>query len=515
MSNVLLKQGLEEITRLFRHRQFSEARTLARKIADQNSSNIDVWLMLARTEQHLQNFPAMLNATQTALKYHPNNLTANLIDIEALGYCGKVDEAIAAVQKLEVPDADASAWRRIAGLHTHLGRHQDAHRCLHKAQKAGGDTVDTLLALGASEMVLGNLGVSEMLFDESIKKFPTQYEVYYTRATLRRQTVDNNHVEELQDILYHAGLKSQSVALVPLHYALAKELEDLGRWDSAFKHFSIGANLRRNAMVYNVENDLETIRHICASFGADFFTRCGPGFTDAEPVFIVGLPRSGSTLIDRILSSASTVESLGEINDFAYALMRLAGPSQGKSDLITRASTTVDLEELGSAYMQASRGYGCKALHLIDKTPLNALYVGLIAAALPNAKIIHVSRHPMANGFATFKTLFRMGYPWSYSLKDIGRYTSAHRSLMDHWRDVLPGRIIEIEYEALIADQKTVSRYLYEQCGLEWADDYLAFHKNTSPVSTASAAQVRKPLYKDAVDLWRHYEEYLSDMRTV
>jgi hypothetical protein len=167
---------------------------------------------------------------------------------------------------------------------------------------------------------------------------------------------------------------------------------------------------------------------------------------------------------------------------------------------------------LGKAYCEAVRGWSDGPTHLLDKTPLNFLYAGLIAQGLPRARIVHVRRHPMAVGHAMFKTLFRMGYPFSYDLADIGRYYGAYAKLMAHWRDVLGPRLIEVEYENLVDDLHAQSRALVSACDLSWSDACLAFHENKSPSVTASAAQVRRPLYRDSRDLWRHYETQLAPL---
>jgi hypothetical protein len=223
------------------------------------------------------------------------------------------------------------------------------------------------------------------------------------------------------------------------------------------------------------------------------------------------MPRSGTTLVDRILSGSDAVESRGELNDLALAVTQLTPAADGKRKRIAMARDIVP-KELGAAYAHAVRSWADGPAHLLDKTPLNFLYAGLIAKALPRARIVHVRRHPMAVGHAMFKTLFRMGYPFSYDLTDIGRYFGAYAKLMTHWRAMLGPRLIEIGYENLVDDLEGESRRLVAACGLDWNDACLAFHKNKSPSVTASAAQVRRPLYRDSLDLWRRYEAQLAPL---
>ena len=229
--------------------------------------------------------------------------------------------------------------------------------------------------------------------------------------------------------------------------------------------------------------------------------------------FIVGLPRSGSTLLDRILGSHSAVASRGERADFALELVRTAGPAANKTDLVHR-STQLDFRLLGQRYC-AHLPTTANARQ-IDKTPANFLYLGLIAAALPQARIVHVRRQPMDACYAMYKTLFRMAYPFSYDLRDLGHYWLAYQRLMAHWRALLPSeRYIEIDYEDLVANQEAVTRRLVAHAGLPWEDACLSFERNPQPSLTASAAQVRQPIYNSSVGLWRRYESELAPLAAI
>jgi hypothetical protein len=225
----------------------------------------------------------------------------------------------------------------------------------------------------------------------------------------------------------------------------------------------------------------------------------------------MGLPRSGTTLIDRILSSHSQVASLGEVNDFAFSLMHCVGEVANKLELIER-SASADFESLGRRYVDGIRNYPASEICLIDKTPLNYLYLGLIHQALPCAKVIHVRRNPMDSCFGMYRTLFRAGYPFSYDFSDLAKYYIAYSRMMRHWRDVLGDWFMDVSYDSLVDAQEQVSREMIEFCGLEWQEACLEFHRNDAPVATASSAQVRQPVYREALQRWRKYEAQLQPL---
>ena len=257
------------------------------------------------------------------------------------------------------------------------------------------------------------------------------------------------------------------------------------------------------------------MNEIRVQFDEAFFAQHPVGYPDESPIFVLGMPRSGTTLIDRILSSHSTVGSVGESDEFSHLIIRRTrpdGPQEGIDIRHIRKARNLDWDSAGREYCRAVRGLLPGYEHLLDKTPRNFLYVGLILAALPNAKIVHLRRQPVDSCYAIYKTLFRQGFPFSYDLRDTGNFYLGYRELMEHWRRVLPGRFLDVDYEDLVDHQEEVSRRMISFCGLEWEDACLSFEKNTSPSATASAAQVRRPIYKSSVALWRRYEQELQPL---
>jgi tetratricopeptide (TPR) repeat protein len=366
---------------------------------------------------------------------------------------------------------------------------------------------------------LGDMEGAEADYDVVIAARPTDYEAYLNRSELRQQTVERNHIPELESMLARAAADPRGT--VQIQYALAKEYEDLGEYERSFQHLRSGADLRRAHMKYDVSVDVATVDWIIDSFpGIQSRTGVIPaagGSPSSPPVFIVGLPRAGSTLVERILSSHSDIAGAAELDCFARALVDAASRVTGKTRMprqdLVKASALVDFAALGEDYTRRARAALGLEGRFIDKMPLNYLYCGLIHKALPDAKIIHVTRHPMAAGYAMYKTLFKDAYPFSYDLDDIARYYLAYRRLMDHWREVLGEALLEVRYEDVIRDQLGQTRRLLRHCELPWQDQCLEFHRNPAATTTASASQVRRPLYRTSLEKWRHFASPLEPLR--
>ncbi len=425
---------------------------------------------------------------------------------------GEVEACRRALHALAAEAREQPVLLQELGLrYTTLGLHEPAEHCYRRAVELRPLDPDGLYNHATALIALGRFEDAEAILDQVIRLAPGDGSAWYNRSTLRRQAPARNHVPQIE-----ARVREMAPAdpeRIPLCYALAKEYEDLGRHGDAFAALRQGADARRQRLRYRVEDDLDTMRLIQDVFGDDFFRQVPPGHDDRRPVFVVGLPRSGTTLVDRILGSHSAVTSRGESSDLAQALVRIAGPARSKLELVQR-SARMDLRAFGQAYCDTLPPG--PALRVVDKTPANFLYLALISAALPQARIIHLRRNPMDACYAMYKTLFRMAYPFSYDLEDLGRYWLGYRQLMAHWRSRLPQeRWLELDYETLVDDQEAASRRLIAHAGLPWEPACLAFEHNPQPTLTASAAQVRQPIYRTSVGLWRHYAKELEPLRMI
>jgi tetratricopeptide (TPR) repeat protein len=401
----------------------------------------------------------------------------------------------------------------IGGFFNLAGDQQRAIVAYDQAVALAPDHPHYLFNRAAVRVFVGRLAEAECDYDRVIALDPADYEAYKHRADLRTQTADRNHVAELESLI--AKPLADWRAEVQLRYALAKEYEDLGEHKQSFRNLELGARRRREHLRYDVATDVATADWIIDAFPEGPRT-VAPGVSEQAPIFIVGLPRSGTTLVDRILSSHSAIRSAGELNYFALcvvdAVRRRSGKTQMPRRELVARSADIDFAALGQDYLARARS-AATGVRFIDKMPLNYLYCGLIRRALPNARIVHVVRHPLAHAYAMYKTLFKDGYPFSYDLTDIGRYYIAYRRLMDHWVRTMPAAIHQIDYESLVSDQSVETRKLLEFCGLPWEDACVDFHRNPTATTTASAAQVRRKIYDTSVTQWRHYESELAALR--
>jgi tetratricopeptide (TPR) repeat protein len=480
---------------------------------------------------------ADLAAVEAQLGRDPRNAILHLRHAHCLLAIGRRPDACkAAAQAARYAPPEPRLWDAIGSVFSYGNDQAAALAAYDEAVRLAPDEPQFRFNRATVRRFLGQLAEAEADYDRVIALRPTDYEAYKNRSDLRTQTAARNHVDELEALLARLEVAppspspspspsspspspSPAVAggefrgVVQLRFALAKEYEDLGRYADSFRQLSQGARLRRAHMRYDVAVDVATVDWIIEAFPAPPAPPTAEASIEA-PVFIVGLPRSGTTLVERILDSHSALTSAGELDCFALAIVAAAQRRSGRLELPRRElvamSADLDFPALGRDYLTRVRAAAGPPGRFVDKMPLNYLYGGLIRRALPNAKIVHLTRQPMAACYAMYKTLFKDGYPFSYDLDEIASYYIAYRRLMAHWHATLPGAIFELSYERLVADHVGETRKLLEFCGLPWEDACAEFHRNPSASTTASAAQVRRPVYASSVAQWRHYERELG-----
>jgi hypothetical protein len=303
-----------------------------------------------------------------------------------------------------------------------------------------------------------------------------------------------------------------------LCFALGKALEDAGQFQQSFEYYARGNAQKRAASRYRPETiELNMRLQIEACTPALFARHRESGAPAPDPILIVGLPRSGSTLIEQILASHSAVEGTHELADIPRIVVDLKGREPESDDprypALLAQMTPADFRRLGEKYLTDTRIYRTGRARFIDKMPNNFRHIGLIHLMLPNARIIDARREPMACCFGNLKQLFATGQEFTYSVEDIARYYRTYLELMRHWERVLPGRVLRVQHEDLVDDLEGNVRRILDYCGLAFEPACVEFHKTERSVRTASSEQVRQPIYREGLDQWRHYEPWLEPLR--
>jgi tetratricopeptide (TPR) repeat protein len=364
---------------------------------------------------------------------------------------------------------------------------------------------------------IGRTGEAVEAYRRALALDPTLGEAWWSLANLKTVAFDADDQAAMASALERSDL--QPIDRLQLHFALGRALEDAGRYEASFEQYARGNALQRRRLDYDADETTGQMRRTRALLGRGFFAgRAGQGCARPDPIFIVGLPRSGSTLVEQILASHSQVEGTQELLYMPGLAARLAGParreSEGAYPDVLAALSPQELRDLGEDYLARAQAHRrTDRPFFIDKLPNNWAHVGLIHLALPNAKIIDARRHPLGCCLSGFKQHFAVGQPFTYDLTEIGRYYADYVTLMAHFDEVLPGRVHRVIYERLVADLEGETRALLDYCGLPFEDACLRFHENRRAVRTASAGQVRRPIFTDAADHWRNFEPWLAPLK--
>lgn len=412
------------------------------------------------------------------------------------------------------PDNPSFVFLRAAAL-ARVGEYAEAIAIYQRALQRFPNSARTWLSLGHALKTAGRSADSIAAYARAAEIAPNFGEAYWSLANMKTYRFDAPAVSRMQAQLNSADLSQED--RFHLHYALGKAFEDAGDFAQSFQHYRQGAAIRRTGVSYDADETTgATQRHI-DMFSRDFFAaRAEQGAPAPDPIFIVGLPRAGSTLIEQMLASHSAIEGTMELPDIIMLAKRIGG---GKirgglyPEMVAELSAD-DLRALGEEYLSRTRVQRKTGKpFFIDKMPNNFQHIGLIQLILPNAKIVDVRRHPMANCFSAYKQHFARGQVYSYDLTELGRYYQDYVRLMRHFDDVLPDRVHRLHYEDVIADPEREIRRLLAYCGLPFEPACLSFYANRRPVRTASSEQVRQPIYGEGVDHWRHYEPWLAPLR--
>jgi tetratricopeptide (TPR) repeat protein len=433
----------------------------------------------------------------------------------ALIALGRTLEADAVTRHLiNVEPASPQTWVTVAAVATRLMRQERALAAYQRAAELQPAEVGLRISVGHVQKTLGQRTDSEASYKGALQLDPGRADAWWSLADLKNYTFTDAEVDRLKRLLETDAREHSNEA--QLNFALGKAHEQRARYAEAFAYYQRGNALRRLDAPFDIRAFERRCERIRGFFDSHFFTTCaGSGAPSAAPIFIVGLPRSGSTLVEQILASHSCIEGTMELPNIPNIVMQfddLASSRDGYPETVGRA-TPAQLRALGERYLGETVPLRSGRAHFTDKLPNNFSHVGLIHAILPQAIIIDARRHPMDACLSTFKQYFAEGQTFSYDLEDLGRYYRCYLSLMDHWDAVLPGTVLRVSYERLVADTEAGVRRLLAHCGLPFEEACLRFHETRRAVRTASAEQVRRPIYTSAVGYWRNFASQLEPLR--
>lgn len=432
------------------------------------------------------------------------------------GMLHRLGESRAALACVAHPSFDAADDRllleEMAQLASQLEALERAQSLLDLADRLGGATAGSLYTRASLQLFRGEFEPAEATLESCLALAPGHAQAHWALSRVRRQTPSRNHAARLRGLLASQPDPASSIYLA---FALFKELDELGLGDEAWQALMLGCAAKRRQLAYRPDEEQAAFAQLQMIRGPSPAEN-GPGaLPQPVPIFIVGMPRTGTTLLERILGRHPDVENAGELDDFPLQL-RWSANRFSKSYLdaaVFRAAQGEDPAQLGQRYLERAgwraKGKAC----FTDKLPLNFLHVGFIAGALPQARILHMVRNPMDTCFSNLKELFTEVYPYSYDLDELATHYGRYRRLMAHWHEQFPGRVLDVSYESLVTDPEAASRTILDFCGLGWRPECIDIEASAGAVTTASSAQVREPIHRRAVDGWRRYERQLEPLR--
>lgn len=509
-----LQQQLDTGVQHLRAGRFDEAWAVAEALKSEFPSNPEPYLFAADAARlrgdrkgavaQLDGLPVPVRTSAPVLLRKAQLLFA---DSQRTAALDTVREAMPSI------DREEGELRAVAQILSDCQLPEEARNWLLEAHQRLPESVAILFDLAVTEF---HLNLPEDAADHIralLATEPYHPGALHLRSQLTTHTEESNNIDALRRCL--AVGPDHPLLVTATNYALSRELEDLGQYEEAFAALKAGASAYRATLQYDSQEELESHALVRDGFSAADFKVLPQGCEDDSPIFIVGLPRTGTTLVERLLSTHSQVVSIGEFKDFPLMLSDMAGevapslPGASNAEIFR----SVDFKTLGERYLASARQVAGDSPHFVDKLPYNFLYCGYILGALPNARILHLKRQPLDACYAIFKTLFFGAYSFSYDLDELADYIISYHRQMEHWHQVAPGAIIDIQYETLVQEPAIEARRIIEACGLPWEDQVLEFHSQQAPSMTASAMQVRRPMNTDSIDAWQRAGDGLNKVR--
>ena len=507
-------QDIAKAAELEKQEKFADAEKIYRRILTRHPDNASAMRLWARLGVQEKRYAEAEKLLQQAVKVAPgfsrawSDLCGAQLEQE------KYENAAGSARQLtRLKPGSADGHVSLAAVASAAGNFDKAVGHYDDALEVEPDHVGAMCGKGNALRTIGDQDGAIAAYRSAIEVNPLQSEAYWSLANLKTFQFEEQEVEAMLALLDDNGIPPEGQ--VQLSNALGLEFEARKDYDRAFEFIDRGSMLRREQEFYDrVENEERTDLAIEAFTRQFLEDNAGQGCSDPAPIFIVGLPRSGSTLLEQILSSHSRVDGTHELADLGRTVRANPVSADPRAPYPTSMAKidAGEFAQMGIDYIERSRRHRGEAPFFTDKNPNNFVHLGLLHLILPNATIVNARRHPLDSCFGSYKQLFASGQPFTYDLVELGEYYLQYQRLMDHWHNVLPGKVLEVRYEEVVADLESEVRRILDHCGLEFEDSCLRFHETERLVKSASSEQVRSPLYSSSVNLWRRYEEHLGPL---
>lgn len=502
----------------FIENKLAVSENLCREHLKQHPTDVNAIRLLAEIAIKLGIFEDAEHLLIRCLELAPDYQLARLNYAHVLNKREKSQQALAEIDKLEQQKNVPPQQILKAAILVRLGKFKEAINLYDHLITTLPEQAGLYTSRGHALKTIGEQGAAIASYRQAITCLPCYGEAYWSLANLKIFRFEQVEIEQMQKILLDEKLSL--VDRVNICFALGKALEDTGEFAHSFSFYQQGNTLKEKIERYDANETSHLIARTISVCTPHLFSQeINTGCSKPDPIFIVGLPRSGSTLLEQILASHSMVDGTKELPDIT-AMVRRLSERKKRSDIskypevIARISSE-QLKSLGEEYINKTLVHRGSAPYFIDKMPNNFAHIGLIKRILPNAKIIDARRHPMSACFSGYKQLFSSGQAFSYGLENIGRYYVDYIKLMNHWHQILPGQILTVHYEEVVNDFESQVRDILDFCGLPFEHNCLEYYKNSRAVNTASSEQVRQPIYQSGLNSWSNFEAHLMPLKTI
>lgn len=496
--------------------RFNEGLMIAVKWVEAKPRDPEAWFSKSACELMLMQARQALESIRKALHIKPNDLRFLSHKARCLVSAGMIKEGLEISRRLvQNNNLNPQLLDSLAITLSNAGESEEAIPIMERAIKLNPDVPQYYTNYGTILHFCNRTEDAEKAHRKALELFPEEFRGYWLLGQLRKATPGTNFTSWFDGLLKKYTEKLQ--ARICLNYALAKQFEDLEDYDRAAHHLEAGAKATLEHMPYTEETNHRMLLAFRQNFDAPFMHQSFEGSENSEAIFIVGMPRSGTTLVERIIASYDNVFAAGELHNFTHFLNSRFEKINPGTESTGRyvGPERIDFKELGDAYIESTRPRTGETEFFIDKYPFNFQMVGPISKALPKAKFINLMRNPMDTCFSNYKLLFMLGSAlYSYDQETLARFYAEYRKMMDHWHACLPGRILDVDYEKLVEDPEGQSKKITDFLGIEWRSECLEFYKSTEAVTTASSTQIREPINKSSLQKWKKFEKHLQPMKS-